>query len=310
MRVLITGQSGFVGRHFQARLQKRFPTAEVLPNIGDITNAEAVDQAVQQHRPDICLHLAAVSAIGTARRDPAHAWRVNVHGALHVGNALLRHASECLFIFASTSEVYGKSFVSGAPLDEGSVLAPMNTYAATKAAADLALGALVPDGLRVVRMRPFNHTGPGQTPNFVVSSFAEQVVRISRGVQSPVIKVGNLNAVRDFLDVRDVCDAYLDAVAMNGNIESGSIFNLCSGKSRSIKSILEDLISIEGIKTEIVVDPERFRAVDIAAANGSADAARQVLKWEPVIPWSQTLRDILTDWHRRFDQNPELSRKQ
>ena len=132
-------------------------------------------------RPDACIHLAAVTAVADARRDPDRAWHVNLHGTLNLARAVLADAPDCHLLFASSSEIYGRSFISGRALDETAVLAPMNSYAATKAATDLALGAMANDGLRVMRLRLFNHTGPGQTDAFVVPAFARQIARIASG---------------------------------------------------------------------------------------------------------------------------------
>ncbi|EHH68896.1 GDP-mannose 4,6-dehydratase [Gluconobacter morbifer] len=295
MRILITGLRGFVGQHLARRLKARCPGIEILPVIPDITDVTAVESIVSAGRPDHCIHLAAISTIGAARHNPDHAWTVNLHGTLNVARAMLRHAPDGIFLFASTAETYGLTFQQGHPLDERAALAPANPYAATKAAADLALGAMAQEGLRAVRMRPFNHTGPGQSPNFVAPAFASQIARIAKGFQPPEIRVGNLDAKRDFLDVRDVCDAYVDALIADRMVPPGSILNLCSGQSRSIRSILDDLLALSGISASITTDPERLRPSDIPVAAGNAAHAREMLGWVPKIPWEQTLKDIYED---------------
>ncbi|WP_029603277.1 GDP-mannose 4,6-dehydratase [Kozakia baliensis] len=306
MRVLITGSSGFVGQHLTTRLLARFPDAELLPSIGDITDRAQIEETIKRFKPDHCLHLAAISTIGAARSDPKRAWQVNLEGTLILAEAMQHHAPEGMFLFASTAEVYGKSFQAGTPLDEKGLLAPANAYALTKSAADLALGMLAMQGLRAVRMRPFNHTGPGQSADFVVPAFARQIARIGAGQQEPCLRVGNLDAVRDFLDVRDVCDAYLDVIASASQIEPGAIFNLCSGQSRSIRSILDQLLEISGIEAKIEIDPARLRPSDIPMALGNADAAKASLNWRPRIDWETTLQDVMTDWRQRIAENPEV----
>src|SRR5262249_50548134 len=159
-------------------------------------------------KPTHIVHLAGVPSISGVRANPAQAWQVNVMGTLDLARALLAHAPDCALIFAGSSESYGASAISGEPLTELHPLQPMNEYAATKSAADLALGALAMSGLKAIRFRPFNHTGPGQTLDFVVPAFAHQIARIEKGLQSPTIQVGNLDVKRDFLDVRDIVDAY------------------------------------------------------------------------------------------------------
>jgi len=303
MRVLITGLNGFVGRHLQDALLTYLPDVEILPPIADITDEAAVGAAIHTHRPDACVHLAAISAIGVARQDPHHAWRVNLGGTLTLAKALQKYTPNSRLIFASTAEAYGTSFQSGTTLDETAALAPTNIYAATKAAADLALGAMAQDGLRIIRLRPFNHTGPGQSAGFVVSAFARQVIRIERNLQPPVITVGNLDAMRDFLDVRDVCIAYVKALAPTNT--TGAIYNLCSGQTRTIRSILDGLLTLSGVTARIEIDPARLRPSDTPAARGNANAARKAFGWEPTLPWETTLRDILNDWRARLQQDPD-----
>ncbi|MQR98522.1 GDP-mannose 4,6-dehydratase [Gluconobacter aidae] len=299
MRLLITGSGGFVGRHLQHQAQKRFPDSEILPSIPDIRDTQTVEKAIASAKPDHCVHLAAVSTIGAARKSPDHAWEVNLHGTLNVARAMLRHVPNSAFLFASTAESYGTTFQRWTALSEDAPLAPGNTYAATKAAADLALGAMAREGLRVIRMRPFNHTGPGQSPDFVVPAFASQIARIAKGLQKPEISVGNLDARRDFLDVRDVCDAYLDVLMANKSLAPGTIFNVCSGETRSIRSILDDLLTISGVNAEIVTDPDRLRPSDIPVARGDATLITSRLGWRRQIAWEDTLRDVYEDCMRK-----------
>jgi nucleoside-diphosphate-sugar epimerase len=301
-RILVTGASGFVAGHLVPALRAAFPAAELaLCGAGhgalDITDRAAVIQAVRRARPEACIHLAAISAIGAARQDPELAWRVNLMGTLHLAEAVRELG--CLLVYASSAEIYGASFRAGVPLDETALPAPQNTYAATKAAADLALGALAADGLRVVRLRPFNHTGPGQTEAFVVPAFAAQAARIAAGLQPPVLKVGNLDARRDFLDVRDVCAAYVAAIARAETLPPGAILNIASGTSHRIGDILTALLRLAGIAPRIEPDPARMRPSDIPTASGDARLACAALGWTAAIPWQTTLRDVLADWSRR-----------
>ncbi len=179
-----------MGRHLLPVLRASFPGAELFSEHVDVADADAITAAMREVRPDACIHLAAVTAVADARRDPDRAWRVNLHGTLNLARALLAETPDCHLLFASSSEIYGRSFISGRALDETAVLAPMNSYAATKAATDLALGAMANDGLRVMRLRLFNHTGPGQTDAFVVPAFARQIARIAAGQQEPPLRVG------------------------------------------------------------------------------------------------------------------------
>lgn len=303
-RVLVTGAAGFVGRHLLPALAAGLPDAEVFAARFDLADAAAVRATVQAARPDACIHLAAIAAVADARHDPAGAWDVNLHGTLRLAHALLAEAPGCLMLFASSADAYGASFRAGVPLDETAALAPMNTYAATKAAADLALGALAAtDGLRVVRLRPFNHTGAGQMPDFVVPAFARQIARIAAGCQLPVLQVGDLRPHRDFLDVGDVCDAYLRCLLREGDLAPGTILNLASGVPRRIGDVLDDLLRLAGVHADIAVAPGRVRPSDVAFATGDAQAAARSLGWSPRVPWASTLADVLAYWNDRVARN-------
>ena len=299
-RILITGASGFVGQHLVATLARGCPAATVITTPFDIRDAAAVRTAVRAAAPDACVHLAGVTSIGQARVEPDLAWQVNLHGTLNVARAVLEEAKDCRFLFISSAEAYGASFRGGRPLDEAAALAPMNVYAATKAAADLAIGAMVGDGLRAIRMRPFNHTGPGQSDAFVVAAFARQLARIEVGLQEPVIRAGALDPVRDFMDVRDVCAAYVACLTMDeAVVPPGTILNLASGIPRRVGDVLRQMCEIAGKTPAIETDAGRLRPSDIPMACGNAALARHRLGWSPMIAWEQTIRDILEDWRTR-----------
>ncbi len=298
-RILVTGASGFVGRHLLPALAERFPGAEVVPAAADLADQASVEAEVRQVLPDGCVHLAAIAAVAAAREDPDHAWRVNLGGTLALARAILRHAPQCALVFASSADAYGESFRAGTPLDEGAPLAPLNSYSATKAAADLALGAMVPEGLRAVRVRAFNHTGPGQTAAFVVPAFARQAARIAAGLQPPVLNVGNLEPRRDFLDVRDVCASYALCLARTDALPPGAIVNIASGTARRIGDVLDAVLREAGVEARIETSAARLRPADLPMAQGDAGRARQVLGWVPRVPWAETLRDVVADWRDR-----------
>ncbi len=295
--ILITGADGFVGRHLVAALRHRLPDATLHTDPFDLTDADATARAVVAARPDTALNLAGIAALSDASADPAHAWAVNLHGALTLARALLAHAPACRLIHISSADIYGASFKRGTPLDEHAVLAPLNLYAATKAAADLALGAMQSNGLDLIRLRPFNHTGPGQRPQFAVPAFARQIALIEAGRQPPHLSVGDLDPERDLLDVRDVVRAYAEAAARP--LPRGLILNIASGHPRRIGDILDELIGLAGLAPTIETDPTRLRPNDIPRACGDATAARSLLGWSPEIAWSQTLSDVLADWRVR-----------
>jgi GDP-4-dehydro-6-deoxy-D-mannose reductase len=294
-RILLTGASGFVGRHLRAALAAAWPNAVLLADPVDMRDADAVAAAVARGQPEVCVHLAAIATQAAARQDEHRCWDVNLHGSLRLARAILLHAPDCHLLFISSADAYGGASPSGA-IDEGAPMAPSNLYAATKAAADLALGSMIGQGLRVVRLRPFNHTGPGQSANLVIPAFARQVARISAGLQAPLLEVGNLEAWRDFLDVRDVCAAYLACIDRRGTLVPGSIINIGSGQARRIGDVLAELMELAGITAEVRAAYSRTRANDVARTVANPTRARAWLGWAPVIPWSRTLSDVLADW--------------
>jgi GDP-4-dehydro-6-deoxy-D-mannose reductase len=306
----VTGASGFVAGHLLPRLHAAFPDAALtLCGTGpgmvalDVTDIGSVDALVASVLPEACVHLAAVSAIPAARRAPDLAWRVNLHGTLALAGAVLRHAPACSFLFASSADIYGRAFRAGTPLDESAAPAPTNTYGATKAAADLALGAMAAEGLRAVRLRAFNHTGAGQSEAFVVPAFARQVARVAAGLQPPVLQVGALDPFRDFLDVRDVCDAYVACLRRGEALEPGVILNLASGTPRRIGDVLDDLLRLAGVQARPETGSALLRPAEIPTASGDASLARRLLDWAPRIAWEDTLRDVLADWQERVRED-------
>jgi GDP-4-dehydro-6-deoxy-D-mannose reductase len=298
-RILVTGSTGFVGRHLFPLLKTSFGDIEIFAERFDVTDPDATSKAVRKARPEACIHLAAISSPMAAKHDPDQAWRVNLYGTLNLARALLEHAPDCRLMFASSAEIYGRSFQTGRQLDERALLAPMNSYAATKAAADLALGAMESEGLHLVRLRLFNHTGPGQSEAFVVPAFARQIAWIEAGRQLPRLQVGGLDSLRDFLDVRDVCGAYVACVRTTPKLPPGTIVNIASGLPRRIGDVLQELLNIAGLRAEIVTDKERLRSSEIISASGDYKQAEQLLGWKPRISWTQTLADVLADWRQR-----------
>ncbi len=309
-RILVTGAAGFVGRHLMPLLRSALPDATLIATAAegrddcqplDVTDPDAVTAMVKQARPDGCIHLAGVTFIPSAGSAPDLAWQVNLHGTLSLARAILAHAPACRLLFVSSAEVYGRSFRTGAPLDEEARPDPANTYAASKAAADLAIGALVADGLQAIRLRPFNHTGPGQSAAFVVAAFARQVARIEAGLQAPVMRTGALEPRRDFLDVRDVCAAYVACLRAEG-LEAGAILNLASGTPRRVGDVLGDLLALAGVEAKVEPGAGLMRRGEITVASGDASRARAALGWRPTIAWEATLRDVLDDWRIRVRQ--------
>lgn len=310
-RILVTGASGFVGTWLM-RILRDLPSEIGLELVSagrghgsdvelDVTDKAAVAAALRNYRPTAVIHLAAIAAPQEARRDPSQAWNVNFQGTVNLASAVLNEVPDCRFIFAGSSEAYGQSFaeINGAAVLEDCPLKPMTVYGATKAAADIAVGQMYFDGLRCIRFRPFNHSGPGQTEAYVIPAFASQIARIEAGLVRPIIEVGNLGALRDFLDVRDVARAYALASVGEDRTAEGKVFNLASGKATEIRSILDSLIRFSGREIEVVVSAERVRPIEIPTARGDASAAMHSLGWAPEIDLEDTIYAVLSDWRDR-----------
>ena len=299
--ILVTGAGGFVGKHLLPALNAAFPAAKVvgttLESQGDesldITSREQVQTLISRLQPDFCVHLAGIAAIGAARANPRGAWEINLYGTINIADAILAAAPQCRMIFISSAECYGASFKSGRALDESALLAPMNLYAATKAATELALGAMAGEGLRLLRLRPFNHTGPGQTPDFVVPAFAEQIARIEAGSMPAEMAVGALDPERDFLDIRDVCNAYIASIRKFDALPNNTVVNIASGHAVKIGFILDLLLGKAKNRISVKQDPARLRPVEIQRAAGDSQLAKKLLDWQPEFALEDTLDTVL-----------------
>ncbi len=311
MRLLLTGAGGFAGLHLVPALRRRFPGAhlaaagreaaagadESLPL--DLAAPGDLPALIRHARPDAVLHLAAQSDVAAAFRDPAGTWAVNLHGTLALAEATRAEAPGALFVFAGSSEAYGLSFAAAAPLDEDAPFRPANPYAASKAAADLALGEMALRGLRAVRLRLFSHTGAGQTARFVVPAFARQVARIEAGLAEPVLRTGALDRWRDFSDVADMCEAYCAVLERRDALEPGVALNICAGEPRRMGDVLHALCAMAGISPRVEPAAELLRPTDVVRVHGDGARARALLGWEPRTPWADTLARVLDDWRAR-----------
>jgi GDP-4-dehydro-6-deoxy-D-mannose reductase len=315
VRLLVTGAGGFVGGHLLDHLRAAQPEAEihgvVLPGgaaswrapagvhvLGaDLDDPADAAAAVERARPDGIVHLAGQSSVHRSWADPAGTLRTNVLGIVHVLDAVRGAGLRPAVLVVGSADEYGPVPASSPPLVEGTPLRPTSPYAVSKVAqAALALLYGPAGGMRVVVTRTFPHTGPGRGEAFAESSFARQIAEIEAGLREPVVEVGNLDAVRDFADVRDVVRAY--ALLLERG-RAGEAYNVCSGRGRRIGDVLARLLAATEVPIEVHVDPSRLRPADVPVLVG--DNAKLVVAtgWQPRIPFDETLRDLLDDWRAR-----------
>ena len=304
-RALVTGAAGFVGTVLTRFLRER-GWAVVCTDQGaperqsdwfacSIGDADQVDEMVAWAGPVThVFHLAALTFAPEASRDPSRAFGTNLQGTVYLAKAVACHAAAARLVYVSTSEVYGPpQFL---PITEAHPLEPGNPYAISKAAADQYCAYLSHTGMDVVRVRPFNHSGPGQTDRFVLSSFARQIARIEAGKRPAVLNVGNIETSRDFTHVNDVVRAY-EQLAMSGR--SGEAYNVCSGRPVLIRDALDGLLALSTSKIRIEPDPERLRIVDIQSSWGSYEKLAADTAWRPEVSFQELLADLLGYWRKR-----------
>jgi len=250
----------------------------------DVTNPVAIQAALAKHAPEAIVHLAALSSVATSWREPHLCYRQNFVGTRSLLAAAHSACPDARVLLIGSADQYAATTPAAEPIDETTPLRPRSPYARTKAAAELLGAAAARRGQNVVRVRAFNHTGAGQPDLFVVSNFARQVARIRLGHQEPIMRVGNLESVRDFLHVDDVLDAYL---ALLDPSVPAATYNIASGRSTSIQEILDRLIRVER-------DPDRWRETDWLV--GDASRLRQATGWQPKISLETILVELYEDW--------------
>ncbi len=280
-----------MGRHLVAHLRALRHDVVGTDRELDVSDATVLAPFVARARPDAIVHLAAVSSVAASREDPALAFRVNFLGTHALLETVAQHAPRARVLLVGSGEAYGSAPPGAPPFSEASPLRPRSPYACTKAAADLLGMSYAERGFDVVRVRPFNHTGAGQSDAFVASSFARQLVEIERGLRPPVLAVGNLASVRDFLDVSDVVAAY--ASLCDPRVPA-SAYNVASGRGVSAGELLEQLCALAKVSPRIEVDPARLRPSDCSI--GDASRLRAATGWAPRVAFAQTLGGLLAHW--------------
>jgi GDP-4-dehydro-6-deoxy-D-mannose reductase len=296
VRAFVTGAKGFVGSWLVAHLQAEGDEVVAVDREVDMSDATAVVRALIGAAPDAVYHLAARSHVGRSWSDPEEVVTVNVMGTLHVLEAAKACRTMPRLLLVSSAEVYGAVDEAMLPVDEETPLAPVTPYAASKVAAEyLGVQAHLAHNLPVIRVRPFNHIGPGQGAGFVVPSLAERIVEARRSGARQVT-VGNLAAKRDLTDVRDVVRAYRLVLERGA---PGQVYNVCSGRALSMFEVAARMQSLAGADFELVPDPQLFRPVDVPVMCGNPAKLRAATGWEPQLELDRSLADVLAEWGDR-----------
>lgn len=308
-RVLVTGADGFVASHLIPELfggwgcelfglgLKPEPSCSVVGlqyRAVDLTDFDGVEKVLDVFRPDAVFHLAAQPSVARSWEDPWSTYRVNLLGQVNLMEAMRSLEIEASVHIACSSEEYGRVSPDEMPLGEGTPLNPCSHYAVSKVGQEV-LGKMYSEAFswRVLITRGFNQAGPGQSPDFVVSSFARQIALVECGKAEPVLMVGNLEARRDFTDVRDTVRAYRMVMEKG---RPGAAYNVCSGVARAIFEVLEILLGMSDARIEVEKDPARQRPSDIPLLVGDNTLVRDETGWKPEIPLEQTLKDTLDYW--------------
>jgi GDP-4-dehydro-6-deoxy-D-mannose reductase len=317
MRVLITGITGFAGSHLAEHILSLGEDIEVVgihrwrsrtENIDhfvdqltmcecDLRDASSVRKLIAEMMPDRIFHLAAQSYVPASWDAPAETLTTNILGQLNIFEALRETGCGARIQIAGSSEEYGMVYPEETPITEDNPLRPLSPYAVSKVAQDtLAYQYFMSYGTPVIRTRGFNHTGPRRGDVFVTSNFALQIALIEAGKQEPIIMVGNLEARRDFTDVRDTVRAYWLTLEHG---EPGEVYNIASGKAWRIREVLDLLLGHSSVEIQVQEDPERLRPSDVPLLLGDNSRMRKVTGWEPEIPFEQTTKDLLDYWRER-----------
>ena len=293
MRALITGGKGFVGQWLAAHLKDGGDEVAVIDLETDVADGAAVRRVMADVAPDAVYHLAAMTHVGESWENPSQVLRVNVLGTAEILAAARALPAGPRILVVSSAEVYGIVAPDQLPLGEDTPTVPASPYAASKLAAEaVALQAWRGYGQPVIVVRPFNHIGPGQSPNFFVPALAKRIVDAKRsGARS--LRVGTLTTRRDFTDVRDVVSAY--RLLMERGAE-GSVYNVCSGTDVAMSEVAAQLLRLAGADLMLETDPDLVRPVDVPVLRGDASRLREATGWQPVIPLATTLADVLASW--------------
>jgi len=313
VRALITGIGGFVGRHLRQHLEEQGDSvcglgrpadsrdmATVRVFAADLSDRGAIDRIVREAEPEAVYHLAAQSSPAESLSDPWATIGNNLLAQINLFEALLAANLRPRVLVIGSSDEYGRVDPADVPTHEGVALRPLTPYAVSKVGQDvMGFQYFAQHGLPVVRVRPFNHTGPGHDARFVIPSLARQLAQIETGQREPVLHVGNLNVERDFTDARDMVRAYRLALVAG---VPGDVYNLGRGRSVRIADMVEELISMCRVPVQTRVDPALLRPTDIPRQEADTRKFTALTGWQPLIPWHTTLSDTLDYWRSRVSK--------
>ena len=314
-KILITGITGFAGSHLAEFLLKEGHTIygitrwrsktdnidhikrDLILLNADIKDGYSLQKVLGDTKPDYCFHLAAQSFVLESWNSPVETLSINILGTTNILEAIRLKCPNCVVMVAGSSEEYGKVYQDEIPIKETNPLRPMSPYGVSKVATDkLGILYFMSYQLPVVVTRAFNHTGPRRGEVFVTSTFAKQIAEIEECQSSPIVKVGNLEAYRDFTDVRDMVKAYWLAITKG---VPGEVYNICSGKAVKIKDMLNILLELSNIKIDIEEDSSRMRPSDVPILLGDCSKFKSLTDWKPTIPFEKTLEDLLNYWRSK-----------
>jgi GDP-4-dehydro-6-deoxy-D-mannose reductase len=296
VRVFVTGARGFVGGHLVPRLIDEGCDVTATDLELDVTDRAGVAARLKQARPEAIVHLAAQSSVAASVEEPDETHRINYGGALSVLEGALCCGGRPRVLLIGSADQYGSARPGSAPFSEASPLAPASAYARSKAEAERLGTSFTERGLEVVRIRAFSHSGPGQSDAFALASFARQIAEIEAGRCAPVLRVGNLDSVRDFLDVDDVVEAYVRLLDPD---VPADIYNVASGVGQRLGDLLDALLDLADRRASIESDPERVRPADHLV--GDASRLRAATGWKPAVPITSMLERLLDDWRRKLN---------
>ncbi len=312
MRALITGINGFVGGYLTDYLLSRgievwgtrLPGTSINPELSckatiidmDIINKNQIVKIIEKCMPDYIFHLAAQSSVALSWKNPQMTMNINVNGTLNLLDSVRDTKKDSRILIVGSSEEYGVIKPEVSAIDENYPLKPMNPYAVSKVVQEyFALQYINAYKMDIVMVRSFNHIGPGQAPTFVIPDFAKRIAQIEKGIMEPVLLVGNLEAERDFTDVRDIVRAYYEVITKG---ECGQVYNVGSSKSYRISYLLNTLLSLSNCKITIKNDPDRMRPSDVPIIKCNNTKLRKLSSWKPIYNIEDTVKDVLNYWRK------------